>query len=186
MNKQIKFYKLGFTLIEMLTVITITVLLITVAIPGWRNFVQNNQAMTLSSRLTSALNLAKSTAIQTGEPTIICPIENPAGATCLNSNQWNAWVIFVDKNTNNVFEPSTDTVIKYFRDQPSGIIRAYTDVGAGTPFNGGITFDASGFRTTAGGDITFTIVPQGCTNQKARSITIMASGNIQVDYMACP
>ncbi len=169
----------GFTIIEMLTVITIMILLITIAIPGWRNFVQNNQAMAISSKLTGALSLARATAIQSGYNVVLCPTTYQTGTTCLNNPaNWNSLILFIDINGNGTYEAGTDTLVKYYYDLPSGIIKV-------TSGNSPATFTPAGFYTPAAG-ITFTIKPTGCVGNNGRTITIMPSGNIQANFTSCP
>lgn len=98
----------AFSLIEIMTVVIIISLLITAAIPGYENFVRNNQAFVISSRLESSLRLAQAEAIKRGVPVTICPIEdfNPTASLnqsseqypCADTTTWNAWKVFVDPN----------------------------------------------------------------------------------------
>lgn len=169
-------YKNAFTLIELLAVITIMVILITAAIPGWKNFIQNNQAIAISTKLTDSLRLARITAIQSGQTVTLCPVASTSGTTCItNTTTWNAWVSFVDTTT-----PSGTFTVgsgeNYYYDQPPGAITASS--------TGYISFNPAGFFTAAGQ--TFTIKPAGCTGNNGRSITVMPSGNIQTTFTACP
>ena len=168
-------FNTAFTLIELLAVITIMVILITAAIPGWKNFVQNNQAMTIATKLSNSLRLAKATAIQSGQTVTLCPVAQSSGTTCTNTTAWDAWVSFIDTSPpNGTF--TTNTGENYYYDQPTGVITASS--------TGYISFNSAGFFIAAGK--TFTIKPTGCTGNNGRIITIMPSGNIQTTFTACP
>jgi type IV fimbrial biogenesis protein FimT len=167
-------FKKGFTLVEMLVVITIMVMVIAIAIPGWRSFMQNNQAMILSTKLAESLSLARTTAIQSGQAVVLCPIAQPAGTTCVtNTTAWDAWVSFIDVNSNGTFTVGTGE--NYSRDIPTGAITANVV--------GSITFTPAGFFTAQGR--TFTIKPSGCYGNNGRIVTILPSGNIQASFTSC-
>lgn len=141
--------KRGFTVIEIMTVVIIVSLLITAAIPGYENFVRNNQAFVLASRLEASLRLAQGEAIRLGIPVTVCPITNfdPTGAfvqdteqyPCDSGTTWNAWKVFQDPN----FDATEDfsngwPIIQYVGgDVPTGSIT--------TNIAGPITFDPMGF-----------------------------------------
>jgi len=171
MNIQNKYHK-GFTLVEMLTVIIIMVILIGAAIPGWRNFIQNNQAAAVASKLYAALSLARVNAIQSGERVALCPVIAPSGIVCQNITNWDAWILFMDKNKNSSID-SGETLMSYY-DQPAGIITANS--------SGLIYFDASGFASV---NRIFTISPPGCVGNNAKKVTVRRNGNIQIDTASC-
>lgn len=103
--------KRAFTIVEVMTVVVILSLLITAAIPSYENFVRNNQAFIIASRLESSLRLAQSEAIQQGIPVTVCPISSTFNPTtdfnqsteqwpCQNTVIWDAWKVFTDPNFN--------------------------------------------------------------------------------------
>lgn len=141
--------KVSFTIVEMMAVVVITALLIVSAIPGYENFVRNNEAFITASRLADSFRLAKSEAIKNGIPVSVCPIGssfNPTGAftesseqyPCVNTTTWDAWKVFKDAN-NNGTENFSDgwPVIKYYGDVDPGTITSN--------ISGRITFDPMGF-----------------------------------------
>lgn len=101
----------AFTIVEIMTVVIIASLLITAAIPGYENFVRNNQSFILASRLESSLRLAQTQAIKLGIPVTVCPISGTFNPTddfnqaaeewpCQATNAWNAWKVFSDPDFN--------------------------------------------------------------------------------------
>ncbi len=139
----------GFSIIELMTVIAIVSLLITAVLPGYQNFVRNNQAFVLASRIESALRLAQGEAIKRGIPVTVCPISSNVNLAttfsnsteeypCLTTTGWNAWKVIADPNMDAAEDFSDGwPVIKYFGDvPPSSII---------SNVSGPITFDPMGF-----------------------------------------
>lgn len=82
----------GFTLIELMTTVTVLVILSLVAVPSFREFVANQRVRNASFELMSALTLARSKAIvQNGE----VALKRKAGST-----NWNeGWVVADDTST---------------------------------------------------------------------------------------
>ena len=89
----------GFTLIELMITLSIASILLSVAVPSYRSFVQDSLLITQSNNFYSALALAKSEAIKRNIRTTICP--STTGTSCADSTTWsNGWIIFVDNNSN--------------------------------------------------------------------------------------
>jgi len=94
-----KSINLGFTLIELMITLSVASILLSVAVPSYRSFVQDSLMITQSNSFYSALALAKSEAIKRNIRTTICPTTN--GTSCIASTTWsNGWIIFVDNNNN--------------------------------------------------------------------------------------
>ena len=166
----------GLTLIELLVVITITVLLVVVAVPGFTTFIRNNQAASIATRLTESLRLARFEAIDLGVNVIVCsmdPGDSLATGVCNNSaTVWNAWIIFADKDSDNIDDSGES--IRYFEDIPSGAI---------TTSSGPVKFDSTGFNVS--GEKVFEIKPSGCTGKNAKRVTVMQNGSIQIESIDC-
>lgn len=140
----------GFSLVEILTVVIISAILITAAIPGYESFVRNNESLVMASRLASSLRLARAEAIKTGIPVTVCPIDssfNPTTAfdqtteqwPCQDIITWDAWKVFRDADFN-ATEDFTNgwPIIEYVggNNQPGAITSS---------ISGPITFDPNGF-----------------------------------------
>ena len=213
--------QLGFSIVEIMTVVIIISLLITAGLPGYENFVRNNQAFIIASRLESSLRLAQGEAIKRGLPVTVCPISkfNPTAAPnedseqypCESSTTWDAWKVFADPNFNATEDFSNGwPIVQYVGgDIPPGTVTSN--------MSGPITYDPMGFAnlnpstTRAGwtwssafdsgewqwsytydseyagayGDRLFTIVPDGCTGNNARLVTISQNGVIAISNTDC-
>ena len=87
----------GFTLIELLVTLSVASILLTVAAPSYRVFVQDSQLITQSNSFYSAMMLAKSEAVRSSSSATICP--SAAGVACDGGTVWtNGWMVFADAN----------------------------------------------------------------------------------------
>ena len=99
MNKAVGKQIQGFTLIEIMVVLSIAVIITTVGIPSVMSTIASNRVSTAGNNLVTALNLAKSEAIRTNRSTVLC--KSPDGKTCKDSAAWaEGWILFYDLNTN--------------------------------------------------------------------------------------
>jgi type IV fimbrial biogenesis protein FimT len=101
---------LGFTLVELLTVITIVGIVMSIGVPSYRS-------ITTSSRLSSEINgllgdmqYARSAALREGRPVTACISTD--GESCTGGAGWHGgWIIFTDANGNATVDAG-DTVLR--------------------------------------------------------------------------
>lgn len=87
----------GFTLIELLVTISIAVVLMTIAIPSFTDFLRNNRLAGQSNDLVLAFAYAKSEAVKRGVRVTVC--SRATDASCAGSTTWdNGWLVFVDND----------------------------------------------------------------------------------------
>lgn len=90
----------GFTLFELLTSLSVLVVLTTLAAPPLSGMLNDNRIAARMNLLVSSLHLTRSLAIQTGGRAVMCP--SPQGIQCQGTNQWSrGWIVFADSNGNN-------------------------------------------------------------------------------------
>lgn len=63
----------GFTLVELMITVAILVILLTIAVPNFGQFVQGGRMDTVQDRLVASLSLARSEAISSRRTVILCP-----------------------------------------------------------------------------------------------------------------
>lgn len=83
----------GLTLIELLVTISITVVLMTVAVPGLVEFTTKNRLSGITTELMGVLGVARAEAIRTTLPTIVCASSDNTDCTGTWSN---GWIAFID------------------------------------------------------------------------------------------
>lgn len=87
----------GFTVIELLVTLSVASILLAVAAPNYRTFVQDSQLIAQSNNFFSAMMLAKSEAIKRNSPVTICPSAD--STTCAGVTAWTSgWLVFADVN----------------------------------------------------------------------------------------
>src|SRR5690348_181535 len=82
---------LGFSLIELLIVLSIGGILLAIAAPAYRSFVQNTRLTTQANTLVYALNLARSSAIKLDTTVEVCASTD--GASCNGANWNGGWIV---------------------------------------------------------------------------------------------
>ncbi|MGZ0020168.1 GspH/FimT family pseudopilin [Nitrosomonas sp. wSCUT-2] len=150
-------YQCGFTMVELLVTLSLASILLTVAIPSYRTFIQDNLLVAQSNNFASSIALAKSEAIKRSSQTTLCPSTN--GTSCTGGNVWsNGWLVFADANGNGVVDAG---------DQILHVNAAFS---GGSTLRSGlrtrVTFAANGFSSGFNG--TFLLCDsRGITHSKA-------------------
>ncbi|MBY0474366.1 MAG: Tfp pilus assembly protein FimT/FimU [Nitrosomonas sp.] len=134
----------GFTLIELLVTLSVASILLSVAVPSFSTFIQNNLLTTQSNSFYSALALAKSEAVRRSSPVSLCPSTN--GTSCTGGSIWsNGWLVFADANNAGVVDAGEE------------ILQVGITFSGGNTFSGNIgrvTFTANGFSMGFNGSFT--------------------------------
>jgi len=138
----------GFTLIEMLVVITILVILITVLVPSFTSSVQGVNLKTQIGDFASALTYARSESVKRGVRVTVCPSSDQATCGGGGVNWESGWVVFVDSNNNFSLDVGEGPPLRAATALPSGYalrgssattLPSYVSFGShGTPSDSGI------------------------------------------------
>ena len=146
----------GFTLLELMVTVAVAAILATVAVPGFRDLIQNNRVTTQTNELVSALNFARTEAVKRGRNVAVVVTQTNPG--------WEARV---------AVEP-TDETLRVVERQGSQVT-VDADVT--------IVFGPTG---VPGAGETFAMEPgPSCTGQKRREIVVGASGQITTTKASC-
>jgi len=148
----------GFTLVELMLTLAVAAILMTVAVPSFRETIMDNRLSTQSNELVTALNYARSEAVKRHETITV---------TSKNGTNWEAgWTITDPGGTN-------------LRDH---------DALAGTTTIGGsassLQYQQTGFLTGSN-SITFSTCDSR-TGETGRALTILVSGQLSRATMTCP
>jgi len=92
----------GFSLLELMVAVAIGALIMTMAVPSFRNSINNQRMTTATNELVMALTLAKSEAIKRVSYVTVCASTN--GTSCAgNDTSWNeGWIIFANSGTTTI------------------------------------------------------------------------------------
>ena len=167
----------GFTLIELIVTLSVAAILITLAVPNFRDFLLNNRLTTTANEFTAAANLARSEAIKRGRNATVCVSETSmlANPVCSNGTDWGVgWLVWVDADSSD--DMSNDELLR--------VGDVLTDTGL--TFTG----DVSSFGYDSRGAIANTGSIEVCDDragEEGRLLTITATGRIELDRdFICP
>jgi len=153
----------GFTLIELMVTLAVAAIVLSVAVPGMRSFVQNNKAASQSNKLLGSLNFARSKAVHFGRTVTLCSSTDTA--TCSGSNNWaTGWVLL---------DPSNAVVQSW---------ESLSGTSTLTATASSITYNGLG---GAGAATTFTLVIPDCNGDLGRTVSLTTTGRAEVTKNNC-
>lgn len=146
----------GFTLVELLTTLSVASILMATAAPSFQSFLERSRMSTATNTFISHLHLARSEAIKRKRRVILCPSSD--GVECIaDYTQWaKGYILFVDDD-NNRLRNGSELLIRYVQDEGDGItiysssnyrrVVAYYPTGMAYGFNTTIRFCARTSQT---------------------------------------
>ena len=170
----------GFSLIELAVATAILALLMTLAVPGYRGWIADQQLMNHARLLAERMRMARSEAIKRGHRVNLC--KSADGAQCADAGGWDQGFLMHGDvgRTGDVDGP--DTVIRY---QPPPLdIR----VNANRPLRDYVSYTAYGHARLLSGALqmgTFTLCKPG---RRAVEVVLVATGRVRIDRIRsiCP
>ncbi|HYA38597.1 MAG TPA: GspH/FimT family pseudopilin [Candidatus Methylomirabilis sp.] len=168
-----RFY-IGFTLIELIVVITILGILIGLAAPGLSQFVHSNQLITATNDLIADLNLARSEAIKQSTSAGVCKTSD--GITCSTAvaDTWRGgWLVFADSDNSGGWSAG-DLVLRAHE----ALATSFT-----IPAAGGDSIVYNRFGAIASGGGTYSL----CISKihQKRDINLTATGRLNISSTSC-
>lgn len=178
-----KYRSRGFTLMELMLVLTIAGVILALAAPTFGEFRRNNRLVAVANDMLGTTQTARTEAIKRQVPVSVCPSGNPGAtaAACNTTQAFNGWIAFVDANSNCV------------RDAGEVIIRVGHAIDSTLTSNSNgncISFAGTGFRQNIVGRTTASNTvfcdsrgyefQTGTTLSAARGIDIAAAGRARI------
>lgn len=167
----------GFTLIELLVTLAVAGILLTIAVPSYRNFVVNSRMTTQANDFITALNMARSEAVKRAANVTVCASSNSATSptpTCTGA--WkDGWIV---------------------QDAAGTALRVQHPLGGSNTLVGGadvtntITYTSSGRTsipaTATVASTTLTLCPPSPAPVQGRVIQLERTGRARVAAVNCP
>lgn len=166
----------GFTLIELIIVLTIAGILAALAGPAMNTFIQSNRLTAATNDFIGALNLARSEALRRGTNAGVCKSDN--GSSCTNTGTWSSgWIVFLDGDNNGPWTAS------------DSLVRAHEGLVSGTAINvstgpDAILYNRQGLVPAASPSGYAYIVCNSKIN-KSRTIAIGSAGRTNLSDGTC-
>jgi type IV fimbrial biogenesis protein FimT len=100
----------GFTLIETIASVAVIAILVAAGLPSFKSTLANSRASVVGNRLLADLSRARSEAVMTRLPGVVCPSSD--GATCSDNMDWShGWIVYVERNQNNNQRSGSEPVL---------------------------------------------------------------------------
>lgn len=170
----------GFTLLELVIVISIAMILVSVGIPSYQQVSEQNKLATETNNFLVSLNLARSESVKRSRQVAVCKSADPMASSpaCVSSGGWEqGWVVFIDTDRDGVID-TTETVINV-----QARLNGKVEIAGDTNFSHRITFNPSGAAEGNGGDQEGDI--KLCNGEKGRTLSINRVGRVSLSKSTC-
>jgi type IV fimbrial biogenesis protein FimT len=179
----------GFTLIEVMVVVSILAIMLSLAVPSLRSLLEGNRLETRATELAASIHLARMEAMKRGPGARVSVTPNTAA-------NWAAgWTVFVDTTTNangGASPTSGNTIVQITEALPSsvtvptGALSYVSFVGAGDAMVTVSDAAAPGFDGSTGGYIQGVV--RLVSGTQSRCIKLVPPGlvDVMVNTSACP
>ena len=152
----------------------VAAILVAVAVPNMRTFIQNGRLNTQTNDLIGDLNLARSEAIKRRSNVGVCKSVN--GTTCAGGGFWrNGRAIFVDIDNDAIWDPG-ETILRFREPLASAANALATSVLVPDP----IIFSANGSSNVAAGGFFVFCDDRGAAKGKQINLNAMGQAAVRV------
>lgn len=166
----------GFTIIELLVTLTVTTVLLGLAVPSMTRLVAERKANLLTNELVTSINLARSEAVKRNDRVVLC--KSADGESCTTAGGWHTgWILFHDPN-NNAKRDSNETVLRRQNAAPEGVT-----LSGNSPVANYLSMSPSGMSKLVSGAFqsgTFTICTSPAREESVRQVVLSVSGRVRI------
>lgn len=169
----------AFTLIELLVTIAVLTIGLSVAVPSFKQMIENNQSGNISRDLINSINLAQSEAVKRNTSVSICPSSSQDFNQC--GQDWTqGWLIFVNPDEDSIFADNEMEPLLRIQQIHTQTASIQTSMN-----NAILTFTSNGFAHADTAGLFILIKTTDCSGKNARKITISLSGKPQLEKIDC-
>jgi len=138
----------GFTLVELMVTLAIAAIVMSVAVPSFATFIQNNRQTTNINGLVIALNFARAEATTRQQRVTVC--KSADGAACASSGDWSqGWIVFADPVDPKGSVDAGDNIVRV-----TGALTGVTSFSGNVPVADSVSFKPQGLIDGIAGTIT--------------------------------
>jgi type IV fimbrial biogenesis protein FimT len=103
----------GFSLIELITGMSVLAVLLSIGVPTFHNLIRNQRIATQANSVVGALNYARTEVAARSMPVTVCAASSAERTACGNSTNWQyGWIIFTDRSGTPGVIDGTDEVLQ--------------------------------------------------------------------------
>lgn len=165
----------GFTLVELITTLTILSILLALGVPAFSQLMESARVSSVFHELTASLAGARIAAISRRTPTSVCPSED--GRSCRRDLSWDdGWIVFADPARTGR-PASKDDVLRQLGPAPHDIAIRAT---AGRHY---LRYQSSGFGY--GTNLTLRLCSRRTGNQLG-TVVVNNAGRVRSEYTVKP
>ena len=158
----------GFTLIELAVVMTIAVILMSLALPSFAHLAREHQLATVVNQLLASLAHTRSEAIKRGRRATACTSSDQN--TCAGDIGWHSgWIVFDDPNAN-AQRDDGEAILHAVQGRSDGVAAT-----GNAPVKNYVSYLPSGRTATTSGALQMGAIT-ACKEGVARQIVISATG----------
>lgn len=166
----------GFTLLELLVTILLAAILVTIAIPSFRNMILDNEITATANALVVGLKVARSDALRESRDVTLCPGSTTA---CNNTGSWTAaWSVWVNRS-------GKQTAIRTNGSSPTSIVVSQNGSTSGTAV-GYLPDGTINTAVTPTVPITYLVCDTQRTGETGVEIFVSPTGSVRSEaYHSC-
>jgi len=171
----------GFTLLELMTAITVMAVLLGIGVPAFQEMMNTNRLAAMTNEMVTALSVARNEAGKRGVAVTVCAATAALDA-CSGSASWDAgWIVYTDDTGTPGTVDADDTVLQAYPKSSAGFPVTATSPTTLTY----VRFMRSGAPDSALTNRTLKLSRPSCVGTKARQISIANTGRISSGKIAC-
>jgi len=161
----------GFTLVELMITVSITSILIGIAVPNYSSFICKLRVNNEISELNRLLLIARNTAINNRQTVTLCHLDE--SGKC-DTNWHQQLSVFIDTNANKIYEPNLNEYILRVKSKIKTTDKLHYGIG-----RTGVIYAATGRLAGWGSNGTFRYCPLNYQNFN-RGIRVATSGRLYI------